>query len=291
MRAKKFQGLFTTSQAREWRDGGGSPNPWGTTAVRELRDASSNPWSTQGREEGLGSSLLNSLVAYWKLDEESGQRNDSVGTSHLGDTNTVASTTGLLGNCARFAAASSEDLSVADNAAFTFTSALSASFWINQTDLATDRAFLGKWTFQTDGEWVIQSGMAVASTSADITIFLATSAADNGTGCRMNFNDADMSSGSWYHVAMVYDGTLSGDANRLKVWVNGVAKTLSANAGAVPSSLRDGGATFYLGRFGGTLTRYYNGDMDEVGLWNRALTAAEVATLYNDGDGVTYPFE
>jgi hypothetical protein len=231
--------------------------------------------------------LVDNLVSYWNLDEASGTRVDSHGSNDLADNNTVTSATGIDGDAAHFVAASSEHLSIADNASLGFTTALSASFWLKQTDLAISRAFLGKWTFQTDGEWVIQSGFQ-AGNEGDLTIFLATSAADSGTGCRMNFTDADMTAGNWFHVAVVFDGSLTGNANRLKVWVNGAAKTLTANSGAVPATLINGGATFYLGRFGGSLTRYYNGDMDLVGLWNRAITSAEVTSLYNGGAGLNY---
>jgi hypothetical protein len=30
--------------------------------------------------------------------------------------------------------------------------------------------------------------------------------------------------------------------------------------------------------------------MDELGIWNRVLTATEVTALYNNGKGLTYPF-
>jgi hypothetical protein len=32
------------------------------------------------------------------------------------------------------------------------------------------------------------------------------------------------------------------------------------------------------------------GNIDEVAIWNRQITAGEVATLYNGGNGITYPF-
>lgn len=232
--------------------------------------------------------LTTGLKAWWNLDEASGPRADSSGNANsLTDDNTVTSVAGVIGNAALFTAANSEDLSIVDNASLAFTTALSVSFWLNQTDLGTLRTFIGKWTYSTDGEFTINSGNVSAP---DITILIATSAGDIGTGCQMDFNDVDMTAGSWFHIVVVFDGSLVGNAARLKVWVNNVAKTLTVTGGAVPATLLDGGATFYLGRFGGTLTRYYNGAMDLVGLWNRALTSGEVGQLYNAGAGLTYPF-
>jgi hypothetical protein len=41
----------------------------------------------------------------------------------------------------------------------------------------------------------------------------------------------------------------------------------------------------------GNITSYYlNGKIDEVGIWNDALTATEVNSLYNGGLGLSYPF-
>lgn len=230
--------------------------------------------------------LLTGLVSYWKMDEVSGTRADSHGANDLTDTNTVGSVAGKLNLAANFVAVNSEELSVADNASLAFTTAFSTSFWLRQTTLAVDRAFIAKWTFQTDGEFAIQSGTATASGMA---IYLTDTAADGGAQCRMLF-DSGFIAGTWYHVAVVYDGSLVGNAARLKVWVDNVAKTLTVSAGSVIAAIRNGTASLIMGRFGGTLTRYLNGDMDEVGLWNRALTSTEVAQLYNSGEPLAYPF-
>jgi hypothetical protein len=34
----------------------------------------------------------------------------------------------------------------------------------------------------------------------------------------------------------------------------------------------------------------FTGSIDEVGFWNRALTSAERASIYNSGTGKAYPF-
>lgn len=232
------------------------------------------------------SPLLTNLISYWKLDEASGTRNDSHGTNHLTDNNTVTQAVGKIGNCAQFTAANSEFLSIADNASFDLSGAMSASFWVYRDTVGLDETYVGKWTYDTDGEFVFQSG---STDMNKMRIFLATSAGDPGSGCNMEFASFATVASTWYHLAVVFDGSLSGNANRLKVYQNGSALTLSVVAGAVPATLRNGTAPFHLGKFGGALTRYHNGRLDEVGLWSRALTSGEVAQLYNSGNGVTYP--
>jgi hypothetical protein len=41
----------------------------------------------------------------------------------------------------------------------------------------------------------------------------------------------------------------------------------------------------FIGRYG---TNYTNGSIDQVGIWNRILTADEISTLYNLGEGLPY---
>src|SRR5262249_31508245 len=36
-------------------------------------------------------------------------------------------------------------------------------------------------------------------------------------------------------------------------------------------------------------THYFNGAIDEIGVWNRALTSTEITNLYNSGAGLAYP--
>src|SRR3989304_1655390 len=64
-------------------------------------------------------SLSDSLIAYWRLEEASGTRLDELsgcggGGGDLADINTVTQNTGVIGNAGQFVAASSEDLSYAD---------------------------------------------------------------------------------------------------------------------------------------------------------------------------------
>ena len=55
------------------------------------------------------------LEAWWKLDEESGTRDDAHGSNDLSDNNTVGFTAGKYSNAASFILANSEYLSIGDN--------------------------------------------------------------------------------------------------------------------------------------------------------------------------------
>ena len=46
---------------------------------------------------------------------------------------------------------------------------------------------------------------------------------------------------------------------------------------------------FNLGRRPLGNSYYYNGILDEIGVWDRELTSTEVTELYNSGSGKQYP--
>lgn len=229
--------------------------------------------------------LTGQLVSFWKLDEASGTRDDAHSTNNLTDNNTVTSAQGVRGDAAHFVIANSEFLSVADNATLDFVSAFSLSVWIKQTALVADQVIAAKWTYQTQGSWVLQADNA---NSDELQLIIATSLGDSGTTLART-SDANLVAGTWYHLVMIYDGSQTGNANRLKFYVNNVQKTLTF-AGTIPASLQNSTADFNLGKFGGSLTRYFGGDMDLAGLWSRALAETEVRALYNIGAGLNYPF-
>ena len=97
--------------------------------------------------------------------------------------------------------------------------------------------------------------------------------------------------GTWYHLVVVYDGTATGDANRLKIYLNGVQKTFDSFQGAdsVPATINFGGYPTWIGRpsYSSTYQKNFNGKIDEVTIWKRALTDDEVLGLYNGGEGAT----
>jgi hypothetical protein len=83
----------------------------------------------------------------------------------------------------------------------------------------------------------------------------------------------------WNHIAMVFNGTLSGDANRCKGYLNGnqISLTFSGN-GAIPATTSNNSALESY-RIGKISTYWSTGDFAELGMWQASLTAEEVASL------------
>ena len=103
--------------------------------------------------------------------------------------------------------------------------------------------------------------------------------------------------GTLQHIAMVFDGTQVGDANRLKFYVNGIQQTLVFySPGSVPATTPNNATSLLVGaETDGFLA--LDGLMDEVRIWNVARTEAEIQNnMYNSIDPITsglvayYPF-
>ena len=67
----------------------------------------------------------------------------------------------------------------------------------------------------------------------------------------------------------------------MKIYVDGVAGALTQGAGAVPATLTSAGsATVKIGKFGGSLRRWFNGSIDDVRIYNRPLSHTEIQAIY-----------
>jgi hypothetical protein len=84
---------------------------------------------------------------------------------------------------------------------------------------------------------------------------------------------------TWVHVACVFDGSQTGNANRLKIYINGVLQTLTFS-GTIPATVATNASTLNLGSAGGTAS-YWSGNMDEVRLWSVARTQAQIQASMN----------
>ena len=82
---------------------------------------------------------------------------------------------------------------------------------------------------------------------------------------------------NWHHVVIVFDGTQTGNANRVKVRLDGVETTLTFSGSA--NSLTSSSAGYFFGGSTGTSSNntssYFQGYMGETLIWTRALNVAE----------------
>ena len=91
---------------------------------------------------------------------------------------------------------------------------------------------------------------------------------------------------TWHHVALTRNA-----GNTLELYLDGVSQGTDSVAGAndaITTDLRAVGAEEYWIQQSFTTAdrRYLDGKIDEVAVWNVALDAADVTSLYNSGNGL-----
>lgn len=77
------------------------------------------------------------------------------------------------------------------------------------------------------------------------------------------------------YSVMVFDGTQTGNANRLKYWVNGVQQTLTFT-GTIPALTQSASVNLRIGQAGSLAV---SGQSLEHGIVSRAITSVEVSSL------------
>jgi len=90
---------------------------------------------------------------------------------------------------------------------------------------------------------------------------------------------------SWVHIVMVFDGTATGNSNRLKAYINGVKLVLPIY-GTIPSTTQTATSNLLIGK-STTRNTYFDGLIDQARIFPSALTQEDVTKLYNESTVIT----
>ena len=102
----------------------------------------------------------------------------------------------------------------------------------------------------------------------------------SGGSVYWNFNNSSFPFNVYHHVVIV------GSGSNLKLYVDG---SLKATGGSNTSNYGSNGYQFKIGG-GGIFDgsgNWFHGSMDEVAVWNTALTDSEITALYNNGASIS----
>jgi hypothetical protein len=87
--------------------------------------------------------------------------------------------------------------------------------------------------------------------------------------------------GGWYHVVLVFNGTGS-STEYAYLYINGSLEDTESSSNHDLNS-QSNYVSVGAKNNSGTISNYFNGQVDEVAFWNEVLTASEVTALYNSG--------
>ena len=118
---------------------------------------------------------------------------------------------------------------------------------------------------------------------ADAYIFAASSGDNtpasggtfNGVCCTNVYAPAALPVNTWTHVAASYDGT------QIRLYINGTQVAVTAASGTYEQNTKP----LWIGA--NTYGENFRGRLDDIRIYNRALTATEIQTDMNTGVGVT----
>ena len=201
------------------------------------------------------------LVAYWAMDDSSGYDvTDSVGGNHGTIDGFPRWTDGYLGGALGFDGIS-DFVDFGAGAALDLTETMTLSAWVNTADSGNSdhNPFVGK----GDTAYALKHG---SGNSLEFYVY------EDGSWYTAYYGVSDFYNESWHHVAGTFDGS------QVKLYVDGVLRSTTDHAGGIGSNAYE----VNMGRNSQETDRFYEGLIDEVRLFDRALTAGEVRFLAGD---------
>jgi RHS repeat-associated protein len=228
----------------------------------KILTTASPSWVAWNEIEVYGSFGSADLVGYWKFDEGGGlTTGDSSGNGNGGTLqNGPAWTTGKINGALNFDGLD-DYVQVGPAARLVMTNSMTIGAWVYPT--ATGSGIV----VNKEGEYEI----AIAGTVQWAIANTVPGWAWINTGYVVSLNQ-------WTHIALVYDGTA------VKTYANGALVHTYAASGPISQTTNDF-------RIGGRqcCPQFFQGRLDEVRVYNRALSATEIQTLANAPTGSRSP--
>ena len=227
-----------------------------------------NGWKFRGAPSGSnGLAAINTFYA--KMDDSGtpivDSKNANNGTLVAGEGAATFSATGKL-NTAISVGSGGTSWDFGDASVNRFTTQGSISLWVNLSGVSGGPLLLCKGNFNTD-----RNGYMLGLSGSQLFFELANASAVNQLTVT-----GTLAVSTWYHVVITWDGSI------IKSYVNGsFVNSISQTVNATSTGID---LTMFAGFNGTTYNSFHlQGTLDEVGLFNAALSATQVTTLYNGG--------
>ncbi|MDO8664873.1 MAG: LamG-like jellyroll fold domain-containing protein [Candidatus Liptonbacteria bacterium] len=221
-----------------------------------------------GTEGILADGIASGTVGYWKLDESAGTTAYDFSGNNVTSTfgGSPSSTEGKIGNAFSFTTAGVDNVNLGNPSGIQFdvNTPFSVAFWVKLPTNSSTVGFVRKSTGIHGLGWYVW-----AWNSTNRLYFNINSSSTNlGINSTMIITD-----NNWHHAVATYDGT--SNRSGMKLYVDGTINATGTASAAIGSMISTTPLTFSAAGGGGA------GLLDDIRIYNRALSATEVKTINN----------
>lgn len=159
-------------------------------------------------------------------------------------------------------------------------SSITLDAWVNPDTVSGERVIVSKYDSSQIGPDNVSWALLNLDGRLRFGVYQGT------MGRVIDTDDAVLTAGAWQHVAATFDVA----TGAITIYVNGVAVSSSFVPGhdATITAISDSSSPIRIGSYvssSGTLRGFWDGLIDEVGVFNRALSAAEVQSIFTADSG------
>lgn len=171
-------------------------------------------------------------------------------------------------NALNFQSSESNLVSIPDNATFDFSGGFTMEAWVKPSVFTTSRTIFSQYS---SGQ---RAFAIITKDTGAVEITISTNGSDEVYYITANSLALD----TWQHIALTYDNA------SIQFYINGIEAGINGSiTGTLTGAMHNSTAPIQLGSRSSAI--FYEGDMDEVRIWTRALTTTEV----NDQKNVEIP--
>ncbi len=213
--------------------------------------------------------ISSGLIAHYKFD---GNASDSSGNENNGAVNGAVLTSDRFGNSnSAYSFDGISDYIKIESSGTLSVSKITVSSWIKlEQNIGNTQARIicrqntngGK---ESWGLEIFGNGYS-SSTGNNLTFH-----SGNGSDAKKLISPVNLEAGKWYHVVAVNDG------NNQSIYINANLSSVTPSTGNVYSS---NNAPIHIGKTNPGNTFFFPGDIDDIRIYNRALSDSEIQELY-----------
>jgi hypothetical protein len=262
--SSSINGVFSTSEDPNY-----SSLSVGTHTISfRVKDNNSTWSSAVTKSLVVNAAPITNLIADWKFNEISGtSASDNSGNVNTGTlVNSPSWVTGKIGNALSF---TNSYVNIPSSSSInSITNAITISAWIKTTNTSQE-AILERWQY---GTGVNKRAFCLEVLSNKVYFGLS----KDGTSANSKWltSVTSVNDGTWKYITATFDGTT------MKIYINGV---LDASVSAGFTSIFASTGNLHIGKQeynSGVFGYPFIGTIDEMKLYNKALTLSEVQSLY-----------